>query len=253
MFLLCLILHYFYPLLFRSLLTDKNEKHQKKLHLVVAHYKEDLSYIDKEFPNIFDKIFIYSKSTEPTNLKKLHTHTHLPNIGRCDHTYLFHIAQNYDTYKSSPPAHILFLTGSCWALKRKKLITQLILKNAGNFNFYSPFLQRLGFFEQHMRKYKLHKYTASLLANRSNNNEFIRSKFENLGQFCDVYGIGAIRFVAYTGCFSVNSALIFRRDQAFYQDLLLLLSSGDNLEDGHFIERSWHAIFHPHLKKKENV
>jgi hypothetical protein len=67
--------------------------------LTVAHYKEDLGWLNQINPQI--EIFIYHKNDD-TNLKhdqKIIINDKefiLPNVGRESHTYLKHIIDNYD-------------------------------------------------------------------------------------------------------------------------------------------------------------
>lgn len=57
--------------------------------LIVAHYKEDLSWLGKVNNGSLISVYHKGKGEMPfTNL--------LPNIGREQHTYFYHIYQNYD-------------------------------------------------------------------------------------------------------------------------------------------------------------
>lgn len=70
--------------------------YKNNVEIVVARYNEDLSWIN-EYPfNQFEYI-VYNKGDNnnfvKTNVKEI---VRLPNVGRCDHTYLYHIVANYD-------------------------------------------------------------------------------------------------------------------------------------------------------------
>ena len=80
--------------------------------LVISYFKENLGWM-KEFESFpFRTIYIYTKGKQPTlpfhrDTIKIIT---LENIGRCDHTYLYHI---YTTYTTLPSVTI-FTTGSTY-------------------------------------------------------------------------------------------------------------------------------------------
>ena len=54
------------------------------MDVVIASYKEDVSYIDRINANVF----LYDKGDRGLGIE-------LPNIGREAHTYLYHIVENY--------------------------------------------------------------------------------------------------------------------------------------------------------------
>jgi len=59
--------------------------------LVVAHYNEDVGWVQKNRFTIYSpvRIFLYDKGKGKDGIK-------LPNVGREAHTYLWHIVNNYD-------------------------------------------------------------------------------------------------------------------------------------------------------------
>jgi len=71
-----------------------------KLHVVVARYKEDVSWIEGLRALRPDTVFTVYNKHSGDNL--------LPNVGREAHTYVHHILADYD----DPADHYLFLQGS---------------------------------------------------------------------------------------------------------------------------------------------
>ena len=64
--------------------------------IVVARYNEDLKWINQ---NVLTKypVICYNKGpNENFEINAPHKVINLPNVGRCDHTYLYHIINNYD-------------------------------------------------------------------------------------------------------------------------------------------------------------
>ena len=68
----------------------------KNIEIVISRYNENLEWLNYEPFNKYKNI-IYNKGPnddfcKTNNIKVFN----LENIGRCDHTYLFHIIENYD-------------------------------------------------------------------------------------------------------------------------------------------------------------
>jgi len=75
-----------------------------KTQIVISRYSEDISWINNEEYSKYD-ILCYNKGK---NCKKCSIKD-LPNVGRCDHTYIYHIVNNYDNLADVT----IFLPGSC--------------------------------------------------------------------------------------------------------------------------------------------
>ena len=83
--------------------------------VIISRYNENLSWLLESPFNQF-KYIVYNKGInnnfEKTNVIQI---INLPNVGKCDHTYLYHIVENYDNlsnivciygmipYGASPP------------------------------------------------------------------------------------------------------------------------------------------------------
>lgn len=68
-------------------------KVRKSVEIVVAAYKEDLSWLDQ----VRHPITIYNKNDNPPVARNDATVINLPNIGRESHSYLHHIITRYDS------------------------------------------------------------------------------------------------------------------------------------------------------------
>ena len=81
-------------------LLNHDQGTNKTVQLVISRYNEDLEWL-KEFPfTLFTDIIIYNKGVNnefyhPDVVKMVR----VKNVGRCDHTYLYHIIENYDKLK----------------------------------------------------------------------------------------------------------------------------------------------------------
>ena len=69
---------------------------ERPVKIIVARYNEDLSWM-KESPFNKFRYIVYNKGInddfEKCNVDKI---IQLPNVGRCDHTYLYYIIENYN-------------------------------------------------------------------------------------------------------------------------------------------------------------
>lgn len=171
----------------------------------------------------------------------------LPNVGRCDHTYLYHIVTNWDNLADVT----VFVPGSCASAQSKWNKLQWIVSQVGRTGdsafpvdhvTVTPLNEQLGAF-------KLDSYVASEAANAAMNPESTLqlSRHRPFGVFFRAMfpDLPAVHEVVYQGVFAVSRAHITQHPRARYERLLACLDSHSNPEAGHYMERSWLAAFHP--------
>ncbi len=78
-----------------------------QLHLVIARYKENISWVEKFKSLDHIQVTVYNKHSGENQL---------PNVGREAHTYVHHIIKDYD----SPSEHYLFLQGNPFEHEKPK-------------------------------------------------------------------------------------------------------------------------------------
>ena len=110
--------------------------YKNNVEIVISRYNEKLEWLNEDPFNKFEYI-IYNKGDNDnfvkTNVKNI---IKLPNIGRCDHTYLYHIVNNYNNLSNI----IVFFTGSLnIKVKKKKAIS--ILNNIINSNYTEAYFK----------------------------------------------------------------------------------------------------------------
>ena len=71
-----------------------------RIDLVVSAYRDDLAWVEKlteKHPDV--RVFLYDKCDLPArvavSVRSQDCVTRLPNVGKCDHTYLHHIVEHY--------------------------------------------------------------------------------------------------------------------------------------------------------------
>ena len=240
---LVIIIHTLLPLFWINAFGLLNSTYNKiPFDVVISHYKEDLWWVDQFLPENC-RVFIYTKSDQKPNCKRQHFHKYLPNVGRCDHTYLHHIIENYDIPQSD---NILFLPGSC-NLFYKKINLIMLLNNIGKREFNSCFLTNSDILNGYM-KYRLDStisngnYCSSDVQNKHADCNIIVSQFKTLDEFKKHFGFES-EFHSYLVMHSIHTKLIYNRSKGFYVSLRNSVSNGDNVLNGHFIERAWYTIF----------
>jgi hypothetical protein len=217
--------------------------------LVIAYFKENLGWM-KEFESFpFRTIYIYTKGKQPTlpfhrDTIKIIT---LENIGRCDHTYLYHI---YTTYTTLPSVTI-FTTGSTY-LPHKHTHMRFIVPKVFETKDSVFRVVHEPDYKNKFKNFKLDTWRSTNKNNQENvgKNSLQPSLLRPFGKWYDklFHGID-IHYVAYGGVFAVSNKHIHNRKQEFFKQLLDEFPRHSNPEVGHFFERAWLAIFHPIPKK----
>lgn len=220
--------------------------YKNNVEIVVSRYNEDLSWIN-EYPfNQFEYI-VYNKGDndifEKNNVKKI---VNLPNIGRCDHTYLYHIIENYNNLSNI----VVFFTGSIKNnhLKKNKalkILNNIINSNYNNAYFVGNFHNSL---KMHYRNFTLDNYSCVDPDNYTKNSENILKKcrIRPFGRwYTYFYGDAPSHWVTFGGVFSIDKRDIIQHPISRYQNIILAVNDHSNPEAGHYIERSWGALFFP--------
>jgi len=217
----------------------------KSVDVVVARYNESLSWI-KEYPfNQFEYI-VYNKGDndnfEKNNVKQIMS---VPNVGRCDHTYLYHIITNYDTLSDI----VVFFTGSVNMHHKKtkaiKILDSIIHSGYKNAYFIGSYYNNV---QNRLQYFKMDHYRCSDPQNYIKNSENIlhKCKIRPYGNWYQYFfGNICVHLLSYGGVFSVDKRDIIQHPIARYQTLIQTVNNHSNPEAGHYIERSWSAIFYP--------
>jgi len=224
----------------------RRNHHKTTIEIVVARYNEDLSWTLDEPFNRFTYI-VYNKGVnedfEKSRVSKIIS---LKNIGRNDHSYLYHIVHNYDSLSDI----IVFFTGSV-NIERKRpraiKILEYIEKNKNaviisDENFTNgPISQKLYGFE--LDSWCASDTQNSIAEGKDCNTQ--KSSFRPLGKWFSHYFHHTLtpQCVTYSGILSINKKDVLKHNKEWYTHLLHELEAGPNPEAGHYIERSWCSIF----------
>lgn len=234
--------------------------------MVVARYNENLEWIyDKEI-NIFldewvHQIYIYNKGNnfefvgnpDYTPLEKLYDSRlayisailPLPNIGRCDHTYLHHIVENYDNLANIT----IFVPGTLHLQYKLDKIHKLfdeIRKNESAVFYHRDIKE--GGIRDAFYDFQLEDYGS---ANNSAEKELTLASIRPFGKWYDHhFSSRYVNRVTFLGIFSVDKRDILQHPKSYYEKLLAEFPDSSNPEVGHYFERAWCAVFHPMIHTK---
>ena len=235
--------------------TFRNKKqilNKQTIDIVIARYEENISWAFKENFRPYRKI-VYNKGSkkiftsdskcfkefEDTNSMEIL----LPNVGRESHSFLYHIIENYDELAGVT----IFIPGSGMdSIKQHKTLNVL------NKTISTKDSVFMGMWYENVKK-SLSSFQISDWVGTSSTNQqalpSISCQPSNIRPFGNWYEFyfqnTLINVVCYTSTFSVTREDVHHRSKSFYEDLLATVSSHSNPETGHFMERSWLAVFHP--------
>lgn len=213
------------------------------IEIVISRFNEDLKWTTEGIFNDF-KYTVYNKG-DNDNFEKLNVNKiiNIENVGRCDHTYLYHIVTNYNTLLNIT----VFLPGSLnLGYKKDKAIE--ILNKIKNYK-YAFFI---GEYSENIKNkfndFKLDNWTSTNSQNLEKNNESTLqlSKIRPFGSWFKYYfGNKTVKLFCYWSVFSIDKRDILQHPITRYIILLNQVNQHSNPEVGHYLERSWCAIFHP--------
>lgn len=216
---------------------------KKTVDLVIARYKEPLDWLDKHKDRPFRKINIYNKSdTEikcPTWRSDC-TIKQLPNVGVCDHTYLYHIVENYDSLADVT----VFIPGSSQLHHKRPRVDATIDKafSTGQSVVYG-YLRPRGV-KDTLFTFKIDRHVT---ADKNNQDELNYYQYpaavRPFGRWYEKHFPNErSNYESNGGIFAASKADLHQRSKEFYIELLEEVSKHKYHEASHFIERSWATI-----------
>jgi hypothetical protein len=215
------------------------------LEIIVSRFNEDLSWTQETPFNLFQYI-VYNKGTNEnfvkTNVKQI---INIENVGRESHTYLYHIIENYHKLSNI----LVFFPGSL-NLDFKKDKAKIIINNIIKSKYSRAYLA--GHYHENIKEafndFLLDNWKSTDTQNFLLNNELTlkKSEIRPYGKWY-TYFFGNIQanWTTMCGIFSIDKRDIIQYPVNRYQLLIQTVNNHSNPETGHYIERSWCAIFYP--------
>jgi hypothetical protein len=229
----------------------------KRIELVIARHNESLDWLKEEpFCNYYHTIYNKGNDTNfYVNFKTLNVLS-LENIGRESHTYLKHIILRYDTL----PTLTVFLPGSLDKNLNKKWKARYILtffQKDKKYNTTMPGVYHEGPIQKELYHFQIDTWCSKLKMDKFTGPNSILDPcmIRPFGKWHKhVFGDIETRIVPYGGVFSVSYDDIKKHKKKRYETLLEIMEyeNSSNPEVGHYMERSWEAVFYP-LNKNRNI
>jgi hypothetical protein len=219
-------------------------EYDSNIELVVSRYKENLDWLDEPPFNKY-RVKCYNKGDDiPKFSEKQVTMISLPNVGRCDHTYLYHIINNYDNLANLT----VFLPASCLdshKLKTTYKLLYLVDKTQTTVFLGKPYNN----IREELGKMFITRHIATNEVNKKANpeTELFPCPIRPFGRWYDaMFGNIISKVVCYFGVFAVSKQHIQQYPKEHYEKLIKFVDSHSNPEAGHYMERSWATIFSPY-------
>lgn len=206
-----------------------------KFDVVIAHYKESLSWIGGLNHPSIRRIFVYTKGpTVPDMNGGRVFHTYLPNVGRESHTYLWHCVHNFHEMECGSMADFTFFV-------------------QGSPHYMNP--QRI---EEWIGEAEARGLPFTLNYRISNPNDFLSagrcrswagettSAECNISEWCSRY-VGSsmpnLMPIFWNACFGVSTGCVLSSERQRLAEIMQRELCTINPECGHFCERLWFLIF----------
>ena len=218
----------------------------ENIDIIISRYNENLNWT-LESPFCDFNYIVYNKGIN-TNFekKKIKQIINLQNVGRCDHTYFYHIVNNYHKLNNIT----IFFPGSLNMSDKKekaiKLINEIKKNNYSKAIFNCYYTDNL---INEFENFSLTEWQTSQSENKLLNNE-TQLHLAKLRPFKKwfLYNFGnnkKYNYFVMQGIFSIDKRDIIQHDIKKYRYFEKILSVNSNPEVGHYIERSYGAIFTP--------
>ena len=212
--------------------------------IVVARYKESLDWLGKSPYSGFNHI-IYNKgpNTDFYTSDKTTAVVNLPNVGKCDHTYLYHIVENYDKLKDIT----IFLPGSVdMGFKNEnatRIINSLYSKQTSTIIGHAKNNVQMDMWDFTLDNWKT---TDAVNHDDTVPDTTELAKIRPFGEWYR-HHFGDLHITLYSpfGIMAISRKHIHNHPKSYYENLISELDKSPNPEVGHFFERAWVAVFHP--------
>eukprot|EP00891_Asterochloris_glomerata_P001114 jgi/Astpho2/1114/fgenesh1_pg.00020_%23_14_t len=225
-----------------------------KAEVVVAHFNDNLSWVDTYSRLLPQKAFwtLYCKGDPAAPLDGPSHVVHLPNVGREAHSHLWHIVERYHNLAD----HTMFLPGSPdgqmeYMLARGEEVPEFNFWKRDNFMELLENWQHRDFFcpthaipgDGNDITFRQEGWRGSNKDNKEPG-QVRPSTQRGLGNWmhANVNKPPVPNWCA-CGMFWVSREHIYRNSRGFYKRLLDLMGDHPNPEDGFFMERAWATVF----------
>jgi hypothetical protein len=238
--------------------NDMASSSSSAIDIVISRYAEKIDWLNSPpISTIADttsssnhhhhrtRIYVYNKGEALSNITpdEYLSILSLENVGRECHTFLHHIISHYDNLAEVT----LFLPGSCMDASKRDKTNKLISKvlETRKSVFFGQYFRDV---YRDLHSFGIDHWSGSNQRNQSSNPS-LRCRPASMKPFGKWYKHYfpdvVISAVCWHSIFAVSKEDILQHPITYYENLISCLSDHPNPEEGHFLERSWLAVFHP--------
>lgn len=224
-----------------KLVKEKYTETNNKPHLVIAHYRENLDWMNDFDLSAFN-VTIYTKYDQ-TTVKNGFRCIHLPNIGRDAHTFLYHIVQNYDNLPEIVCMTQSGLLNNKVKHERKFNQFKYMIENYNNTTFKGIISNGMAY-NENIYNFTLDSYKG--VTDENNDDSILTpSSIRPYGKWLEQYvNIKPTDVFCLSFIFAVSKERILRYPKSIYENLLHDLSHyGNSPEVAHYMERALWAMY----------
>lgn len=229
----------------------------KGISIILSHCHGDLGWVNGFLVGFeIRNITIVSKCGSPPSKEEMPAGAKLvefPNVGRNDHTMAFVMAKL--ARKKSKDEIIVFLKDNVDIHQRSRPRTfyeMLSIASVSGFGCFQKPIRRFSQFHATdiLTKLNMTQYDGVVKYREdgtkiSNENNIFKSNYTNMGHWLKDLNItlpSPLAAVCYGGIYAVQVSQILSVPKATWKAIATSLSRGDNIEEGHFAERTWAAL-----------
>lgn len=241
-----------------------------KLSLVLTYCDGELGWL-RDYTNgfTFHQVFVVAKcgiDPKDGSLPEKTEIIHLPNVGGCDHTMAYWMSEIFPYLSRSDENELVVFLKDNMKVRDESLVIRDFPRalGAASQQGFSCILgpnREYGFSFYHdtdvLEGFEMKDYTrgSSHLQGQHHIDDIpFKSPFETLGEWHTTLGIELPRPlspVCYGGMYVVQASRIEETSVETFEDMALSLSRGNNIEEGHFAERTWAALFLDALNEED--
>ena len=223
-------------------IRHKYKSNNNHIELVISRYNEDLEWLKEEPFNKYPSI-CYNKGKnqdfyKPKNMQVIN----IENVGRCDHTYIYHIVNNYNSLSK----YTMFLPGSCnMENKKGKAIRWIKEFEEKRSPIFIGNKVEKGV-KQELYNFQIDEWISSDVKNKNINpeNKLQLHDIRPFGKWYEKhFGDKDIYYISYFGVIGADRDYILKTPRVKYIKFMEELNKHSNPEVGHYFERAWAAIF----------
>lgn len=216
------------------------------MDLVISRYKEPVNWLNAYKHKGFHKIHIYNKSDRNIKCPINHCVVHkIPNVGVCDHTYLYHIVHYYDRLADVT----IFAPGSA-DFEHKAEIIEFTIDKA--FETKNTVMNTYKFdteVSEAMYNFTMPTYPTAYGENKDGETGRSNQYLAEVRPFGEWYkhnfpGV-QVNHASFFAIMAISKEHIHQHPKAFYEKLLRQVDKDKFHEASHFMERSYQAMVHP--------